>query len=153
MDAYALLKLLHTLFAIIAVGTNITYGVWLTRAARDPEHLPFVLRGVKILDDRLANPAYGLLLVTGLALILVGPVHWTTPWLLTALIFYAALLLLGLAGYAPLLRRQIAVLEAQGPGAAEYRRLAASARRIGAIVGIVVLIILYLMVMKPALWR
>jgi hypothetical protein len=53
--------------AIIAVGFNASYGTWLARAAREPEHQAHVLRGIKVLDDRFANPAYALLLVTGLA--------------------------------------------------------------------------------------
>ena len=82
---YAVLKLLPIFFTFVAVGTNITYGVWLARAARDSEHLPVVLRGLKILDDRLANPASGLLLlllVTGLAMIFVGRLSLATPWLI-----------------------------------------------------------------------
>ena len=52
---YLLLKWLHVLLAIAAVGTNLTYGVWIARARRQPELLPFALRGVKLLDDRIAN--------------------------------------------------------------------------------------------------
>ena len=59
---YPYIKLLHVLLAIVAVGFNASYGIWLARAAREPEHLGHVLRGIKILDDRFANPAYGLLL-------------------------------------------------------------------------------------------
>ncbi len=47
----------HVLLGITVVGANVTYGVWFSCAARDPRHLPFALRGVKMLDDRLANPA------------------------------------------------------------------------------------------------
>ena len=57
MNAYLILKWVHMLMAIAALGTNLTYGVWLTRAARESQHLGFALRGIKILDDRIANPA------------------------------------------------------------------------------------------------
>ncbi len=40
---YLIIKWLHVLLAIVAVGTNITYGVWLARAERSPEVLPFTL--------------------------------------------------------------------------------------------------------------
>jgi hypothetical protein len=56
-DAYTILKWVHVLMAIIAVGFNASYGVWLARAARAPEHESHVLRGIKVLDDRFANPA------------------------------------------------------------------------------------------------
>ena len=152
MSLYNFLKFLHVLLAITAVGANVTYGVWLSRAARDPRHLPFALRGVKMLDDRLANPAYALLLVTGVAMIYAGRLAWTTPWLLVSLILYGVLIVLGLLGYTPLLRRQIAVLDGPGPSSAEYRRLSSRGTLLGALIAVVVLAIIFLMVMRPAFW-
>ncbi len=83
--AYSLLKLLHILFAITAVGSNITYGVWQGLAGRDPTYEPFVLRGIKVLDSRVANPAYGLLLISGL---IMTAWHWSlaTHWIVAAII-------------------------------------------------------------------
>src|SRR5437879_1491913 len=78
-----LIKWVHVLSAITAVGLNMSYGIWLARAGKNPEHLAFTLHGIKILDDRMANPAYGLLLVTGLAMVFMAPYPITTPWILT----------------------------------------------------------------------
>jgi hypothetical protein len=55
---YVLLKFIHIASAIVAVGSNITYGVWNARAGSDPSHAGFALKGVKFIDDRIANPAY-----------------------------------------------------------------------------------------------
>jgi len=88
-------KWVHILLAITAVGANITYGIWIQRATIDKKALPFTLRGIKLIDDRLANPAYGLLLITGIWMVLISPLELTTPWLLTSLVLYAGLLLLG----------------------------------------------------------
>ncbi len=152
MDIYAILKFLHVLLATMAVGANITYGVWLSRAAHDPKHLAFALKGVKILDDRIANPAYALLFVTGMAMVFVRKMTWTTPWLLVGLILYAVLIALGLLGYTPTLRRQIAVLGTKGPNSPEYRFLATRGMRLGILLATLVIIIVFLMVTKPALW-
>jgi len=152
MTLYGLLKFVHVLLAIIAAGANITYGVWLARAARERQHLEHVLRGVKILDDLLANPAYALLFVTGAAMIYVGEIRWTTPWLLAALILYAGLLVLGLLGYTPLLRRQIAALRAGGPDSPAYRSAERQARGLGIALAVLVVAIVFLMVTKPAVW-
>ena len=152
MSLFTLLKFLHVLLAITAVGANVTYGVWLSRGARDPRHLPFALRGVKMLDDRLANPAYALLLVTGVAIIYADRLAWTTPWLLVSLFLYGVLVVLGLAGYTPLLRREIAVLEAEGPDSPAYQRLSGRGTLLGALIAVVVLVITFLMVTKPVLW-
>ncbi len=153
MSAYGLLKVIHVILAIVAVGANMTYGVWISRAAREPRHLAFALRGVKVLDDRIANPAYVLLFLTGLAMLHFGKLSWTTPWLMVSLFFYACVVILGLLGYTPALRRQIVVLESAGPDSPEYRALAARAMRLGILLAIFVLIIVVLMVTKPVLWR
>ncbi len=149
---FLLLKWVHVLAAIVAVGANITYGIWITRASRDPAVLPFTLRGVKLIDDRLANPAFGLLLLTGLTMAFVLPLPLTTPWLLTALVLYVFLVLIGLLGYTPTLRRQIQVLDSEGVASASYQALARRGTMLGAVLGVLVIIIVFLMVVKPGLW-
>src|SRR2546430_17100462 len=72
MTWYSLLKFVHVLLAITAVGSNITYAAWNIRGAREPQHLAFALKGIQFLDNRVANPAYGLLLLTGLTLVAAG---------------------------------------------------------------------------------
>jgi uncharacterized membrane protein len=146
---FLLLKWVHVLAAIVAVGANLTYGIWLTRASRDPQVLPFTLRGVKLIDDRLANPAFGLLLITGLLMIFVLPLPLTTPWVLTALVLYVFLILIGLLGYTPTLRRQIQVLDSEGIASANYKALSRRGIILGAVLGVLVMVIVFLMVVKP----
>src|SRR5207249_370550 len=85
MSAYLILKYIHVLAAIVAVGTNATYGVWMTLGAAQPDSLRAILRGVRFLDTRVANPAYGLLLITGLAMLYAGHLAIGTPWIATGL--------------------------------------------------------------------
>lgn len=73
MDWYPWLKTLHIFLAIVAVGLNVSYAVWQARAAREPEHMGYALRGIKFLDDRIANPSYGGLLIVGILLVVLGP--------------------------------------------------------------------------------
>lgn len=148
---FEVVKFLHILMAIIAVGFNISYGIWLARAAREDQHALHVLRGIKILDDRFANPAYALLLVTGIIMILISPFELVTFWILAALGIYGVLVVLGAAVYSPTLRRQIAVMETEGSGSAAYQRLAARGRTVGIVLGVLVLVIVFLMVTKPTL--
>ena len=149
---FPLLKWLHVVSAIVAVGANVTYGIWLARASRSTEVLPFTLRTIRLIDNRLANPAYVLLLITGLSMAFVLPLPLTTPWLLTALILYAILVVVGLGAYTPTLRRQIQVLENEGFQSAGYQLLARRGTLLGIAVAILVMIIVFLMVVKPALW-
>src|SRR5215472_3062716 len=106
MNGYLILKWLHVLMAITAVGANITYGVWFALAGREPQLVAFALRGVRLLDNRIANPAYGLLLITGFAMVGAGHIPmFSTPWLLTGLILYVILVVIAAALYTPTLRR------------------------------------------------
>jgi uncharacterized membrane protein len=152
LTIYLLIKVVHVFAAIVAVGTNVTYGVWLSRARRDPASLPFALRGVKFLDDRVSNPAYGMLILTGFAMLGVSRTPITTPWILTAVCLVAVVFATAMFGYTPTLRRQIEALDRSGPGSAQYQALAARATRLGAVLGILVMAIVVLMVVKPQLW-
>ena len=149
---YLLLKWLHVLAAIVAVGSNVTYGIWIARASRSPEALPFTLRGVKLIDDRVANPAYGLLLATGLLMVFVVRLPLTTPWLLTALVLYVIVVLVGLLGYTPTLRHQIRMLDSEGFHAPTYQSLARRGTLLGLVLAVLVIVIVFLMVVKPGLW-
>jgi uncharacterized membrane protein len=150
-DTYTIVKWVHVLMAIIAVGFNASYAVWLARVARAPEHQGYVLRGVKVLDDRFANPAYAVLLLTGLWMIAISPWEITTFWVLTALILYSITVVLAAAIYTPTLRKQIAALESEGSTSEAYRRLAARSRVTGIVLGVIVVGIVFLMVTKPTL--
>jgi hypothetical protein len=48
------------------------------------------------------------------------------------------------------LRRQLRMLETEGPGSRSYQRASLVGRALGAGLGLVVVFILYLMVFKPA---
>ena len=148
MSWYSLLKFVHVLLAITAVGSNITYAVWNARGALDPPHLSFALRGMKFIDNRIANPAYGLLLVTGLTLIAVG--HWGfRGWIVAALILFALLIVIAIGFYSRVTSQQIQVLEAAGETSPAYQKLAGQARRYGIISGVLALAIVFMMVVKP----
>jgi uncharacterized membrane protein len=149
---YLTLKWLHILLAITALGANITYGFWIARATRNPEALGFTLRGVKVLDDRVANPAYGFLLLTGIAMVLVGPWLFTTPWILVSLILFAITLVVAAIGYTPTLRKQIQLAETVGAQSQENRRMAKRGTLLGVVLAVLVIAITYFMVQKPPLW-
>ncbi len=149
---FLLIKWVHVLSAIIAVGGNATYGMWLSRARREPAVLPFVLRNIKRIDDRVANPLYVLLLLTGLTMAFMIPIPLNTPWLMTALILYAIAAILGMAVFVPTFRRQLQYLESEGPQSPRYLAASKQGALLGLIVGLDVLVIIFLMVVKPALW-
>jgi uncharacterized membrane protein len=151
LTLYSFLKFLHVLMAVVAVGFNASYGIWLARAAKEPEHAPHVLRGIKVLDDRFANPAYALLLVLGLAMVWEAGIPLSTFWIATSLVLYVVLVVLAVVGYSPALRQQVALAEAGRVGSDEYRQVAKRGGIIGGILAVIVVVIIFFMVTKPTL--
>jgi uncharacterized membrane protein len=149
LTLYSFLKFLHVLMAVVAVGFNASYGIWLARAAREPEHAAHVLRGIKILDDRFANPAYLLLLVLGMAMVWESGIGFSTFWIAASLVLYVVLVALAVGGYTPALRRQVELAEAGRVASDEYREVAKRGAVIGGILGAIVVVIIFFMVTKP----
>jgi uncharacterized membrane protein len=148
VTGFLLLKWLHVLSAIVAVGANATYGLWSARAGSEPAHLGFALRGIKFMDDRLANPAYGVLLVTGLIMAFTT-YSITLTWILIGLGLYAVMAVLGAVVYSRTLSRQIETLDAEGPSSAAFRALSARAAAVGIFLGVIAIAVVFDMVFKP----
>jgi len=149
MDWYPWLKALHIMFAIVAVGLNISYGIWQARAAREPEHMGYALRGIKFLDDRVANPSYAGLLIVGILLVVLGPWEFTQFWIYASIALYVALGVVAFFLYSPTLKRQIAAYEAGGAASSEFAALGTRARVVGIVLAVIVVAIILLMVVKP----
>jgi uncharacterized membrane protein len=148
---YSVLKFFHVLLVIVAVGANATYGVWLALAGKEPQHEGFALKGVALLDGKIANPAYILLLLAGIAMVLEGDLGFGTFWISSALVLYAIVALLGILRYTPLLRQQISLVQ-EGKGATpEYQELSKQGATLGITMAVIVIVIVALMVLKPTI--
>ena len=150
MSAYLLVKYFHVLLAIVAFGSNITYAVWFARAKKEPQAAAFALRGIKFIDDRIANPAYGLLLPTGALMVWLGGYSFGTKWIAWAMGLWVLLVIIGAGFYTPTLKKQIAAVVNGGAGSPEAARLDSRGQMLGIVLAIIVLAILVLMIFKPA---
>jgi uncharacterized membrane protein len=148
---YAFTKFVHVTLAIIAVGFNASYGIWIARSARDPEHIGFVMRTIKLIDDRIANPAYALLLVTGFFMVWNAGYPLTTLWIAGALALYLLVLVLAFTVISPNFRAQLRALETDGPKSETFQAAARTGRTFGIVVSLLVVAIVFLMVVKPTL--
>ncbi len=148
---YAITKVVHVTLAIVAVGFNLSYGIWIARSTRDPEHLGFVMRTIRWIDSRIANPAYGVLLISGLFMAFTAGYPLTTFWIAAALALYGSAVVLGIAVIAPNFRAQLRALETAGPASDAFRSAASRGRAWGLAVSLVVVAIVFLMVTKPTL--
>jgi len=147
---YLVLKWIHIFAAITAVGANITYGVWNARSQSDPAHLGFALKGIKFIDDRIANPAYGVVLLTGLIMVFAG--SWGFKlWVVLALILFVIMAVLAVAVYSPVLRKMIQAVDAGSTASAEFAGMLRQNRILGPVFGVIVALILVMMVFKPSL--
>jgi uncharacterized membrane protein len=149
MNTYGWLKLVHVVAAIVAVGTNVTYFLWLRRVRDEPAHDAFVLRGLQALDRRLANPAYIVLPLTGIVMVLVGDLGFSTFWIAAAIVLYIALGAFAGVFFSPALRRQMELAQSGGPRTAAYRQASQRTTLTGGITMVLVALIVYLMVLKP----
>ena len=151
VDWYLPLKLVHVLSAIVAVGTNVTYFVWLAAMKdRPPAEQSFALDTIKKLDSRLANPAYGVLPLSGVFMILVSDwVAFTTFWILFAIGLYILVGVFAGALFAPSLRRQTELVATDVSDSAAYEAAARRTRTTGLLTMLPIAGILYLMVLKP----
>ena len=148
---YTLTKFFHVVFAIIAVGYNASYGLWLARAARQPaETQLFALRTIKFMDDRIANPLYGLLALSGLFMVFTAGYPLTTLWIALAIVLYVIAIVFAITVITPNLRAALRALEADGPESSAYKNAMRNGRTFGVAISVVVVGIVFLMVVKPA---
>src|SRR5262245_19220669 len=103
MSLYLILKFLHILLAIVAVGFNASYGIWLSRVQQQPSSASLIQRGVQLMDNRFANPSYGLLLLSGLAMVAVSGIPWNTFWIDAAIVLWVITVAIGAGFYTPAL--------------------------------------------------
>jgi uncharacterized membrane protein len=143
------IKLLHILLAITALGANLTYGVWIARAKMHPEFATVALRGVKFIDDWIANPAYLLLLPTGAAMVWLGGYSFGSRWIAWAMVLWVLAVLAAYFGYTPALAGEIRAIDRDGPNSPAAAAASKRGSIFAAILGVLVLAILVLMVFKP----
>lgn len=148
VDWYATMKFMHVLLVVLVGGMSAGSGVWIEFAAQGA-HEAFVLRNVRRFHLRFILPGLLLIPVSGVVTAQIGGLPLTLGWVVVAaglwfLVFVAMLM------YAWLVTRQLQVLETVGPADQGYRRLARGGVVLGAGAGAVFILIVYVMVVKPA---
>lgn len=143
-----LLKLVHVIAAMLAVGTNATAVFWLRAGGRDPDRLKFAIGGIRRLDRKIGIPAFGLLLLTGVLMVVLGLYDFTQRWIQLAIVLYLGLAVTGMTVMGPALKRVIAEAE-RDPHSEAFAEAERTSMRytIGSLV--VLLVIVVLMVTKP----
>jgi uncharacterized membrane protein len=152
------LLVLHVLGAVVALGFSLSYGFWVRRGEADGvQGRAFALRTISWIDGHITTPAFIAQLVTGL--LLVATIDWDLlrqAWLEASLGIYVLLTVLAMTVYGPSFRRQREIAEAIADGTgdeADYATASSKATTWGLVVTLLTLVIVVLMVWKPALWN
>ena len=149
MSVYLVVKFVHILVAVIAVGSSAGSSFWLRLAARSPQHLPFALRSAKRLDEFLTRP--GLIVIAGTGLWMAAS-RWTLTalWIRSAVVLVVVVLALLYTVVGPLLGRLINLIDREESGTPTWTRTELLFEVVGGGSGLIVVVILGLMVFKPS---
>jgi uncharacterized membrane protein len=148
VSLFIALKVIHVLSAITALGANVTYAFWLRRAGTDRDRLLYSIDGVRKMDRAIANPAYIVLLLTGVLMVVTGAYSFQTGWIAAAIVLYVLTAIVGITLFAPAIRRQQAEAE-RDPTSPAYAAAASRSNLFGVLTIAIVAVIVYLMVAKP----
>lgn len=144
----------HVLGAVIGFGPTFAFAFYGAAGGREPQHANFVTRASYTVATRLVVPLAILQGLTGLGLIIVLNIDLLrTPWLLAGITLYVIALYVAIGVNLPNIRRIIELTSAPpAPGAGPSPELlsrAASGRRNGMILSVLIVLIVALMVIKP----
>lgn len=149
MTPYLIVKFVHILIAIVAVGGSAGSSLWLRFAMRNPANLPFALRTAKFLDEFVTRPGLILILLTGLWM---AATRWTLTlfWVRTAFVLVVIVLVLLYAIVGPLLKRLIQIAERDGIASRRWARSEFWFELVGGGSGLIIIVVVWLMVTKPS---
>jgi uncharacterized membrane protein len=151
------LVFIHVLSAIIAFGPSFAFGLYGSRAAAEPQHGNFMARANHYVLDRMVIPVALSMPVSGLLIVWASGIDLLKAhWLLLAIGVYIVAIL-----YATLVQRQavirmVELTSAPPPAGAPpgpppgLPETAAKIRQGGMLLGTLIVIIVALMVVKPA---
>ena len=151
---FQLWMFLHVLGAIAAFGYGFYAPIYGMASAREPQHSHWFTRATKRVTNLVILPFLILMFITGAALVQTGGTEWSARWLSVAMLLYFIALGIVLIVQRPAVNRIIA-LTAEPPGPdgppAELRSSVRRMQIAGLALLLLVLVILALMVWKPAL--
>lgn len=149
VSVYLVVKFVHILVAIIAVGSSAGSSLWLRLAIRSPSHLPFALRSAKRLDEVVTRPGLIVMALTGLWM---AATRWSLSlfWVRASLILVVIVLVLLYVVVGPLLTRLIRVTDSDGLSTPAWKRSNWLFEVFGGAAGLIIVVIVWLMVTKPS---
>ena len=151
-----LLLFLHVMGAILAFGPTFAYSIMGAMAGREPQHANFSARQVAAIGNKLVYPLAIFQGVTGVLLIVASGrdlASATERWLGIAIVLYAITLIYALTVQRNALHHLIEMTSTPpAPGSPPNPEIPATVKKIqrgGMFLGAMIVIIVFLMVVKP----
>ena len=151
-DGGILLKYVHILAAMVYVTGYIAGAllqVWAGRATDWPTRRT-LMHAASFFSNKVLVPGFIAAAVLGIATAVVMGYPIFSGWVLYALVLYVILLAMGLGYWAPLEKRLVAAIAATDESAFVALRDRKATVYVSIVDGILLLLLIYLMVVKPA---
>jgi hypothetical protein len=149
------LLFLHMMGAILAFGPTFAYSIMAAMASREPQYANFSARQIAAISNGLVYPLAVIQGVTGVLVFIAAPSNEfkTGLWLTLAIVLYAVALTFALTVQRNALHRFIELTATPPtPGQPPSAEIPAAGRimqRGGIFMGLLVVVIVFLMVVKP----
>ena len=148
---------IHVLSAILAFGPTFAFGLYGSRAGREPQHANFMARANEFVGDRWVMPIALTMPISGLLIVWAAGINLIeTRWLLLGIVLYIVLLTYVLVVQRPATIKLVELTSTPPPAGAapggpppEVLATVAKIRRGGMLTGLLIVIIVALMVVKP----
>jgi uncharacterized membrane protein len=152
-STFSLWMFLHILGAIAAFGYGFYAPIFGMASAAEPQHSNWFSRAAKRVSNVIILPFAILMFITGALLVESGGVEWSTRWLSIAMLLYIVALIIVFALQRPALNKVIELSATppgpQGPDPELFKNVGRM-KIYGVILLLLTLVILALMVFKPA---
>jgi uncharacterized membrane protein len=154
ISLYTISVWIHISAAVVGLGSTFALAVGFPLAQKlDARYMPFVHHLSGTLNSRLAGPALGLILITGIYQVIDGPWSFSDAWISATFVLVIALGALQGAYFIRTDRRLAAMAEKELAAGAttlsdDYSKQAQREGSIGALAGLLILAIVFLMVTK-----
>ena len=150
-----LLLFLHVLGAIIVFGPSFAFPLIAGQARKSPQNSHFAAIVTDVIERRIIIPGAIIQGITGVLLILVLNADLTSPsyrWLISAIVLYLIAIVFAVAVQAPAAAKMVELTSTPPGPEGPSPELLANARKLqrgGMFLALLVVVIVFLMVVKP----
>lgn len=153
ITGYSVGLFIHILAVVLAFGPTFAYGIIFSVLPKYPRSAPAFFEAIRKIDNYLVNPGMLVVLIAGIYLMADG--HWDGSEAFIAVGFIAIVALLGLqhAFFRPQGRKAQELaerdLKAGDSFSAEFEEISRRLGTVGPIAGLIVVVTIFFMVVKP----